>query len=142
MKNIHWQSRDNARTPMQWDETSNGGFSGKEPWLRVNPNYTDINVKGQENDEGSILNFYRQMIAFRKAHRTLVYGDFILRETENCDLFIFDRQDAGGHFTIWLNMSGIEEHLSDMPVAKPAIGNYMDAPERVLRPWEGRLYRL
>ncbi len=60
-------SRDNARTPMQWDATANAGFSTTKPWLKVNPNYITINVQQQEAQPDSVLNFYRQMIRLRKA---------------------------------------------------------------------------
>lgn len=139
--NVHWQSRDNARTPMQWDNSAHGGFSKGEPWLQVNPNYEQINVRDQEGDPDSILNFYRRMIAFRKEHKTLVYGDFEIFETESSDLFAYERKDAGGHFTVWLNMSDFTEHVP-MPGGVPAISNYDDAPENTLRPWEGRIYKL
>ncbi len=142
LKSIHWQSRDNARTPMQWDDTSNGGFSDSHPWLRVNPNYTEINVKRQEQDQASILHFYKRMISYRKANKTLVYGDFTIHEAESSDLFIYDRKDENGHFSVWLNMSDFEEQVPEMPVRAPEICNYQDAPDHVLRPWEGRLFKL
>lgn len=73
---IKTKSRDNARTPMQWDDSINGGFSAGAPWLSVNGNYPRINVKRQEDDPGSVLSYYRQLIAFRNGSRVLQEGDF------------------------------------------------------------------
>lgn len=73
-------SRDNARTPMQWDSSENAGFSAGNPWLNVNPNYKKINVKNQQNDPDSLLSFYKELIALRKNplyRETIVYGDLI-----------------------------------------------------------------
>ena len=73
-------SRDNARTPMQWDSSENAGFSAGNPWLNVNPNYKEINVKNQQNDPDSLLSFYKELIALRKNplyRETIVYGDLI-----------------------------------------------------------------
>ena len=75
IKLVHRQSRDNARTPMQWNNKINAGFSATNPWLIVNPNYEKINVEIQENNPNSILNFYRKMIAIRKTNNVLVYGE-------------------------------------------------------------------
>ncbi len=73
---IKAKSRDNARTPMQWDDSINGGFSAGTPWLSVNGNYPRINVKRQEDDPGSVLSYYRKLIAFRNGSRVLQEGDF------------------------------------------------------------------
>lgn len=73
-------SRDNARTPMQWDSSENAGFSAGNPWLNINPNYKKINVKNQQNDPDSLLSFYKELIALRKNplyRETIVYGDLI-----------------------------------------------------------------
>jgi oligo-1,6-glucosidase len=142
LKNVHWQSRDNARTPMQWTSGWQGGFSETQPWLRVNPNYTKINVEDQQTREDSILNFYRQMIFYRKTNKTLVYGDFVIHEQTCPDVFAYERRDNEGRFSVWLNMSDFEEHVAGMPEHLPEIHNYQDSINEVLRPWEGRIYRL
>ena len=73
IKLVHQQSRDNARTPFQWNTSKNGGFSEGKPWLKSNDNYELINVEKQENDENSVLNYYRKMVKFRKENPTLVF---------------------------------------------------------------------
>ena len=85
LKIVSLYSRDNARTPVQWDSSPNAGFTTGIPWLMVNPNYREINVKAQEQDKNSLLSFYKQMISLRKNKdykETLVYGDVIPFERE------------------------------------------------------------
>lgn len=77
MKNLSYCSRDNARTPMQWNDTANAGFTtAYTPWLKVNPNYPQINAAAEENDENSVLNYYRKLIALRKSDKAFVYGAY------------------------------------------------------------------
>jgi oligo-1,6-glucosidase len=84
-------SRDNARTPVQWDTSVNGGFSTHEPWLPVNPNYHTINAKQQLKDEDSIFHFYQKLIALRKEHPAMVHGDFALCGSMDDDVIAFTR---------------------------------------------------
>ena len=80
--------RDNARTPMQWDDSENAGFTTGRPWLAVNPNYKQINVKAQQADEDSVLAFYKKLAALRKSaeyKETIVYGDLILVPQEDAN---------------------------------------------------------
>ena len=77
LKAVARRSRDNARTPMQWSDEENAGFTTGKPWLRVNPNYTSINARAQINDPNSVFSFYKQLIALRKNpeyKETVVYG--------------------------------------------------------------------
>lgn len=88
-------SRDNARTPMQWDNSENAGFTTGMPWLKVNPDYLSINVADQEKDEGSVLDFYRKLIALRKSDKygaILTYGEFIPLCLEMDDIFAYKRK--------------------------------------------------
>lgn len=101
----HDRSRDNARTPMQWDGSKNAGFSTGKPWLSVNPNYESINVAAQEKDEDSILNYYRRLIRFRKSHEVLVYGDFKLLAPEHETVFAYVREFEGKKCAVLLNFS-------------------------------------
>ena len=80
LKTVSIFSRDNARTPMQWNSEENGGFTKGRPWIKVNPNYQRINVKAQEEDENSVLSFYKKLISLRKNpeyKETIVYGTFV-----------------------------------------------------------------
>lgn len=79
LKAVSRFSRDNARTPMQWSDEANAGFTTGTPWLKVNPNYTSINVNAQMNDPNSVRSFYKELIALRKSAdygETIVYGSF------------------------------------------------------------------
>jgi len=105
LKSVHLQSRDNARTPMQWNNKKNAGFSEANPWLKVNPNYQSINVEKQSDDPQSILNYYRKMIAFRKANPVLVYGDYQSLDNENNQIYAYRRWYDDQEFIIIHNFS-------------------------------------
>ncbi len=104
-KIVQRQSRDNARTPVQWDTTKNAGFSVGKPWLTTNPNYATINVASQEKEPDSILNYYRDMIALRKANPTLVYGDYECVDRAHDAIYAYRRWDDHSDFLILHNLS-------------------------------------
>ena len=85
------QSRDNARTPMQWDHTKHAGFTTGTPWIAVNPNYTKINAKTETNDPNSVFCYYKKLIALRKQNPVMVYGKYepLLEDSE--ELFVYTR---------------------------------------------------
>ena len=144
LKLVHRQSRDNARTPMQWDKTNNSGFSQGESWLKVNSNYESINVETQENDAHSILNFYRQMIAFRKSNKVMVYGDYKCMNEDDENLYIYSRSDENDHYIILLNFSdNIQsiKHLEFSLNASKLIISNLGASHSIteLQPWEAQL---
>ncbi|MEM8893534.1 MAG: alpha-glucosidase, partial [Bacteroidota bacterium] len=105
MDAIHWQGRDNARTPVQWDASANGGFTAGDPWIKINPNYSDINVALQEHDEDSILNFYRQAVACRKTHGELVYADFEVIDVLNPRVFAYWRKSDEVKYLVLINFT-------------------------------------
>jgi oligo-1,6-glucosidase len=145
-------SRDNARFPMQWDDGPNAGFTTAEkPWLRVNGNYTTVNVRHEQETPDSILEYYRRMIALRKSQATLIYGTFQDLLPEDPHLFAYTRTLDHDIWLVTLNMS---DHHVDFTVPKnavlgePEIANYphhVNGPEHgllKLRPWEARVYRV
>ncbi|MEG0276797.1 MAG: alpha-glucosidase [Coprobacillus sp.] len=91
LRGICYSSRDNARTPMQWNNETNAGFTNGIPWMKVNPNYVDINAKAQINDTDSIFSHYQKLISLRHNNPLIAYGNFELLEAENPDLFIYRR---------------------------------------------------
>ena len=101
---IKASSRDNARTPVQWDDSENAGFSKSKPWLGINGNYKYINYASQKNDQESILNFYKKLIALRKENRCLVYGEFIPIYADT-RILIYQRKLNNEIYTIALNFS-------------------------------------
>jgi oligo-1,6-glucosidase len=144
LKLVHRQSRDNARTPIQWNTSLNAGFSEVKPWLEVNPNFTDINVEKQDNDPSSILNFYRKIIAIRKANDVLVYGDYQCTNEEDEQLFIYKRWNTTESYIILLNFSDNIQNVNvdnlGIGNTKLVISNYDDSHStEALRPWEAQL---
>ena len=105
LRTIQLESRDNARTPMQWDDSPNAGFTTGTPWLQVNPNYTRINAAAQERDPASILHFYRALIALRKEHPALSRGDFAQVATGSPTLLAYRRTHARETLLTVLNFS-------------------------------------
>lgn len=109
-------SRDNARTPMQWDDSANAGFTEGTPWLKVNPNYTRVNVAAQERDENSVLHYYRKLIALRKSEdyrEVFTYGDVTpLWDTED-DILAYRRSLNGKEAMVVANFAPTEKRLQD-----------------------------
>lgn len=146
LKLVHRQSRDNARTPVQWDNSKNAGFSSGNPWLKVNPNHTLINVEAQSHDPNSILSFYKNMIRFRKANPVMVYGDYECLYPEDNSLFIYKRWDDQSSYIILLNFSNETQLLKNNPLnlnqSELLISNLEDGKcNSKLLPWEAQLRR-
>ena len=137
-------SRDNGRTPMQWDTTINGGFSNGKPWLPVNENYKTINVAVQEKDANSILNYFRKMQKLRKENEALIYGKFTLVDIDNPDVFAYTRELNGKKFLVLLNfrnnISTVKTGV-DLNKAKVVINNYSSASTNgTLMPYEAVIF--
>lgn len=148
MRCIHAMSRDNARTPMQWENTANGGFTDGKPWFTVNPNYTTINAKTQITDESSIFCYYKRLISLRKQYGIIVYGDFCLLLPEDKDLFVYERHSESESLLVICSFVGtaVPFALPDEYKGRPEkllICNYETADyghEILLRPYEARVY--
>ena len=142
---IQKQSRDNARTPMQWDNKKNAGFSKAKPWIKVNDNYKKINVKNQEKDLDSILNHYKLLIKLRKENSTLVYGKYEDLGPMHTKIFSYKRWDENDVFIIHLNFSNCSVKINSNEIKdyKLVISNYTFAKKSYnLNPWEARIYKL
>jgi oligo-1,6-glucosidase len=98
-------SRDNARTPMQWDNNKQGGFTASKPWLAINENYNYINVAEQESNPNSVLHFFRKMVHLRKSNLILVYGKFELVDIDNKQIFAYTRSLNKEQLLVVLNFS-------------------------------------
>ena len=143
LKAIHWQSRDNARTPMQWTDKKNGGFTTGNPWIKLNKNYKEINVENSEKDKNSILNYYRQMISFRKKYPCLVYGSFKDLLPEHDKLFFYERIYNEEQFLIIHNFSNSYTRWKNENTEYTIIkSNYKSSSQEELSPWESRIYKL
>ena len=111
-------SRDNARTPMQWSHEKEAGFTTGKPWLKVNPNYTEINVEDQLKDEDSVLLFYKKLIALRKSEayrETLIFGRFVPVFDADEDVFAFYRESESGDRIFIAANFGKEEKMLTLP---------------------------
>lgn len=150
MSCIHAMSRDNARTPMQWEDSPHGGFTSGIPWFGVNPNYTKINAAAQVKDEASIFHYYKQLIQLRKRFEIIVYGDFQLLLPADRNLFVYERSYEDQKLLTVCNFAAesIEFEVPDSYREKEArilICNYeMAGYENVMqmRPYEARVYLL
>lgn len=144
MRSIYAKSRDNARTPMQWNDGENAGFSTGTPWIRVNPNYREINAAKQMEEEDSIFRCYQELIRLRKEYSVFTEGKFqMLAETDE-NIFAYTRTDAHSQLYVVCNFFGrtvacpLEEPDDSM---KLLIGNYKDTGRaKELRPYEARMY--
>lgn len=150
MRSIHTKSRDNARTPMQWNKGPNAGFSTGEPWIGVNPNYVAVNVEEQMENPDSVLHYYRTLIALRRQHPVLVYGDYQLLGATDTNLFAYVRTDGDSTLCVVLNFSP-DDRVFEWPETLDVnrhqllIGNYAQerdpAKARItLRPYEAQVY--
>ncbi len=120
MKVLNYNSRENGRTPMQWDDSENGGFTTGKPWMRVNENYTAINVAAQENDPNSILNHFRKMTRVRKDNPVLVYGQYRILQREHPTVYAFTRTLDRENVLVLLNFSAEKSNI-DLPEAKDIV---------------------
>ncbi|WP_081647896.1 alpha-glucosidase [Butyrivibrio sp. VCB2006] len=163
---IHLSSRDSARTPMQWDDTENAGFSRSTPWFYVNPNYHRVNVKKEDADENSILNFYRKCLSLRKNSKTLIYGDYTEHFPKDKNIFMYERSLDSESYLVICSFSRLpvkahkpakfagkrgELVLCNYPDEPVSYGGVFDHVEQELseielkkgyfRPYECRVYR-
>jgi oligo-1,6-glucosidase len=141
-----FESRDNGRTPFQWDATTNAGFTTGMPWLKVNPNYTTINVAAQENDTSSPLNYFRKMIQLRKNNPALVYGKYTLLDKDNPAVYAYTREYEGKKFLVLLNFTNKEAIVNtgvDISKGRMLINNYgTGIVNTTLRPYEAAIIEL
>jgi alpha-glucosidase len=151
---IIWErGRDNSRTPMQWSDEPNAGFTTGKPWLGVNPNYVHINVEKQLNEPDSILNFYKKMIRLRKEHQLFIYGTYDLLLEDHPDIFAYTRTLANKKAIVICNF-GAKEPIFTLPAGltyskcELVLYNYgvasgTELPESFkLLPYETRVYLL
>ncbi|HAT4364181.1 alpha-glucosidase [Clostridium perfringens] len=144
-------SRDNSRTPMQWNSNKNAGFTCGKPWIGVNENYKTINVEVEERDENSVLNFYKKLIRLKKSNEALIYGvyDLILEEDEN--IFAYTRTLNNHKFLIMANLTEEKakyiyekEKLNskDLILNNYEVCAHENLTEFTLKPYECRVYKL
>ena len=145
MKSIHVKSRDNARTPMQWSASDYAGFSTTKPWIRINPNYIQINAESQLQDPDSIFYYYQKLIQLRNEYSIFINGQFQLYLKEDPDIMAYTRTFEDEVLFIICNFHNITRTI-DLPIEIPAdhqllISNYNDSSDAsTLRPYESMIY--
>jgi oligo-1,6-glucosidase len=143
-------SRDNARTPMQWDDSPNAGFTTGKPWIAVNPNYTTVNAEAQRGDPGSVFHYYRRLIMLRHTDPVVQFGDFTMLLPEHPSIYAFTRSLRETRLLVLGNFGGDEQkadlgrHLDGE--GEVVIHNYPAPPliaagNITLRPWEALVLR-
>ena len=147
MESIYAKTRDNARTPMQWDTTEQAGFTTGKPWMKVNPNYIEINAAEQVDCEDSIFNYYRKLIQLRKELPVLTDVKFTMLDMDHDQIFAYLRDNGEDKLLVVCNFYG---NTVDYAVSEKAenlellIRNYTEENMQtdVLRPYEARIYRI
>lgn len=138
-------SRDHARTPFLWNTEANAGFTLGKPWLKVNPNYTEINAQKAQADPNSVWHYYQKMIQFRKENDVLMYGDFKDIDSQHPQLFVYERSLEDQKMLIVLNISAEIHSFTLKPENNYTllISNYLEvgaSNAQTLRPYEARVY--
>lgn len=154
MDAIHKNSRDNARTPLQWNDSLNAGFTKGNPWLKVNPNYKEINIADALNNTNSVFYHYKTLIQLRKNYPVIVYGDFKLVDTDNDFIFAFTRTLDQMQFLIINNFTHKKVVFTDnldFKIGHLLLSNYKTSMKTItkkdiislsLEPYESLVYEL
>ncbi|HJB27394.1 MAG TPA: alpha-glucosidase [Candidatus Blautia faecavium] len=148
MKYLRYKSRDNARTPVQWDDSPNAGFTTGTPWIMVNPNYKKINAKDQLAREDSVFHYYQKLIALRHEKDIIVYGDYALLLPEHPAVYAYTRSLDGEMLLVLCNFSGKEQDIQALcedykeKETELWISNYENASlsRGKLRPYEAAVF--
>lgn len=139
---ITFKSRDNARTPMQWDDTEHAGFTSGTPWIMVNPNYKEINAKNETANPDSVFHYYKKLITLRKRYPVIVYGKYELLLESNEDLFVYTRSYKTEKLLVVCNFSEnevsfhIPEEFSNASCIISNIMRSYDKEDITLKPYE------
>lgn len=147
MKYLRRKSRDNARTPFQWDDTEQAGFTNGKPWIMVNPNYRDINAACQMAEPDSVFHYYRKLISLRKEHEIVVYGTYDLLLPESKEIYMYTRTWENEKLLVVCNFSGDTVNVElpeEFAGAEILISNYKDVSvqvEMTVRPYEAFVIR-
>lgn len=144
MRYLRYKSRDNARTPFQWDDSENAGFTTGTPWIMVNPNYTEINAAEQMGRADSVFNYYKELIRLRKTNDVIVYGTYELLLPDDKELYVYERRLGEKKLLVICNFYGNNRKFTfpeggDSDRLSVMIGNYSDAQpaaEMDIRPYE------
>ena len=146
---LNYICRDNSRTPMQWDDSTNAGFTTGTPWIPVNPNYKEINAKAEMADPNSVYNYYKKMIALRKENLIMVYGHYKEYYHDDLHLYVYTRRLNNQLMLVCLNFTKEQQQFTvpseiqdEIKGAKLLCSNYdnTDTIPTTLRPYEAIVY--
>ncbi|MFT8949536.1 MAG: alpha-glucosidase [Liquorilactobacillus hordei] len=143
MRYLATESRDNARTPMQWDDSVNAGFTNGTPWMRLNKNYPEINAKNELEDQNSIFYYYQKLIELRHNSDLIIYGNYVELDPEDEEVFAYKRNYEGKTLLVIGNFTDkkIKRNYNIPEDKRMVIGNYKDSySKNELRPYEVRVY--
>lgn len=135
-------SRDHARTPMQWSNQQYAGFSTQVPWIMMDDDYKHCNVETQLEEENSILNFYRKLIALRKAHTVIYYGDVLFINKKVKNLFTYYRKGETETLYIEINLSPSNRKRTKLPEGTRLLSNYAEVSSSFLQPYEASIWEI
>jgi alpha-glucosidase len=150
MKEVWATSRDNSRTPMQWDESENSGFTTGKPWIGINPNYKEINVLNQKKDSNSILNFYKKMISIKKENNIFTYGVYNLILEDHKQIYAYTRILKDNKVIIICNLTdrvadykydNIELSYNKLMLSNYNVKPHVNITNFILKPYEARVYK-
>lgn len=141
LKYLSYKSRDNARTPMQWDSNQNAGFTSGKPWFDLNPNYQEINARDQIEDSDSVFSYYKKLIELRHNSDLIIYGDYELLDPDDEEVFAYKRRYNGETLLVISNFTD-QKVTRDYGQhdGKLLIGNYSDDENMEIRPYESKVY--
>jgi oligo-1,6-glucosidase len=152
MEKIYYKGRDNARTPMQWDDSENAGFTTGTPWIPVNPNYKEINVKAALADPKSVFHYYKKLIQLRKQHDIIVYGTYDLILEDDPYIYAYIRTLGNEKLIVITNFSektpvfqfpdDITYKTKELLISNYDVDETEELKEIRLRPWEARVYKI
>lgn len=138
---LKYRGRDNARTPMQWDDSTNAGFTSGTPWIELNNNYTEINAKIQLNDKKSVYNYYRELIRLRHEKDVIVYGSFHMLLKDDPSIFAYERILNKQKLTVICNFTEHPVKCDAIPEnGKVLISNYDNSGDQLLKPYEAVVF--
>ncbi len=146
IKQAQFGSRDNGRTPFQWNSSANAGFSTGTPWVKVNANYTTLNAAAQEKDPNSVLSYFKKVVQLRKANKVLVYGKYTLLDAANPKVYAYTREGNGKKLLVLLNFKSTPAMVNtgiSLTKARLLMDNYSTPSSgSKLQPYEAAVYEL
>ena len=141
LKYMSFKTRDNARTPMQWDENKNSGFTSVKPWFALNSNYKKINARDQIEDKDSVFSYYKELIRLRHNSDLIIYGDYELLDPKDEDVFAYKRRYNGQTLLVISNFTDKTVTRDyNQKNGQRLIGNYEDDLNMEIRPYETKVY--